>query len=102
LQGKCKETHGQPDEVCVQQDSRGKSVRISRWDDLHFQQDRPLLLKLICVEREAAKGNKRDTRLSWFVMLDEIVPLSQIPGLYARRFSHEHNNRFRHRKTCSG
>ena len=102
LQGKRKETHGRPDEVCLQQDCKGKSVRISRWDDLHFQQDRSLLLKAVCVEREAAKDDKRDPRLSWFVMLDEIVPLSQLPGQYARRFSHEHNNRFRHRKTCSG
>jgi hypothetical protein len=94
LQGKCKETHGQPDEVCLQQDSKGKPVRISRWDDLHFQQDRSLLLKVVCVEREAAKDTKRDPRMSWFVMLDEIIPLSQIPEQYARRFSHEHNNRF--------
>jgi hypothetical protein len=94
LQGKRKETHGNPNEVCQQQDDAGNSVRISRWDDLHFQQDRSLLLEVVCVEREAAKDDKRDPRLSWFVMLDEIVPLSQVPKQYARRFSHEHNNRF--------
>jgi hypothetical protein len=94
LQGKRKETHGQPDEVCVQQDAQGKSVRISRWDNLHFQQDRSLLLKVVCVEREAAKDDKRDPKLSWFVLLDDSIPLSQIPGHYALRFSHEHNNRF--------
>jgi DDE superfamily endonuclease len=94
LQGKRKETHGQPNALCLQEDSKGRSVRISRWDDLHFQQDRLLNLKVICVEREAAKGSKRDPRLSWFVMLDEIIPLSQIPELYALRFSQEHNYRF--------
>jgi hypothetical protein len=94
LQGKRKETHGQPDEVCLQQDSKGRSVRISRWDNMHFQQDRELVLKVIGVEREAAKGNKRDPRMSWFVMLDDIIPLSQIPQQYARRFSQEHGYRF--------
>jgi Transposase DDE domain. len=94
LQGKSKETHGQPNEVCLQQDSKGRSVRISRWDDMHFQQDRSLLLKVIGVEREAAKGSKRDPRMSWFVMLDDIIPLSEIPQMYARRFSQEHGYRF--------
>jgi hypothetical protein len=94
FQGKCKETHGQPDEVCLQQDSKGRSVRISRWDDMHWKPDRELHLKVIGVEREAAKGNKRDPKLSWFVTLDDTIPLSQIPQQYARRFSHEHNNRF--------
>ena len=44
---------------------------------MHFQQDRELDLSVIRVEREAAKGTKRDPRVSWFVMLDAIVPLSR-------------------------
>jgi hypothetical protein len=94
FQGKCQQTHGQPEEVCLQQDSQGRSVRISRWGNLHFKQDRTLALKMICVEREAAKGSKRDPRLSWLVTFDDAIPLSQIPQQYALRFSQEHNYRF--------
>ncbi len=94
FQGKRQQTHGEPEAVCLQQDAKGRSVRISRWGDLHFKQDRTLALKMICVEREAAKGSKSDPRLSWFVTFDEAIPLSQIPGQYALRFSQEHNYRF--------
>jgi hypothetical protein len=53
---------------------------------LHFQQDRELDLSVIRVERAAAKGTKRDPRVSWFVMLDAVIPLPQIAKPYRRRF----------------
>lgn len=94
FQGKRQETHGTADEGCSQQDQTGRTTRIRRWKHLHFQQDRDLDLTVISVEREAAKDTKRDPRVSWFVMLDEIIPLSQIAQQYRRRFSQEHGYRF--------
>src|SRR6266571_1368127 len=45
-------------------------------------------------ECDSAKGTKRDPRVSWFVTLDESIPLQQIPLQYPRRFSIEHLYRF--------
>ncbi len=94
FQGKRPETHGPADEQWSEQQPSGKRVQISRWSHLHFQQDRELDLAVIRVEREAAKGTKRDPRVSWFVMLDESIPLSQVAHQYRRRFSQEHGYRF--------
>jgi DDE superfamily endonuclease len=94
FQGKRPETHGPADELWSEQEPRGRRVQISRWSHLHFQQDRELELSVIRVEREAAKGTKRDPRVSWFVMLDESIPLSQVREQYRRRFSQEHGYRF--------
>jgi hypothetical protein len=94
FQGKRPETHGSADEVWSEEPAEGRPVHISRWNHLHFQQDRELDLSVIRVEREAAKGSKRDPRVSWFVMLDESVPLPHIEKQYRRRFSQEHGYRF--------
>lgn len=94
FQGKRPETRGEADEVCNEPDHSGRNTRISRWNHLHFQQDRDLDLCVISVEREAAKGTKRDPRVSWFVMLDSGIPLSHIAQQYRRRFSQEHGYRF--------
>jgi hypothetical protein len=94
FQGKRPETHGEAEEVCSQQDQAGRITRISRWNHLHFQQDRELDLSVIRVEREAAKGSKRDPQVSWFVTLDSALPLAQVPQQYRRRFSQEHGYRF--------
>lgn len=94
FQGKRPETHGEAEEVCSEQDQTGRTTRISRWNHLHFQQDRELDLSVIRVEREAATGTKRDPRVSWFVMLDTVIPLPQIAKQYRRRFSQEHGYRF--------
>ncbi len=94
FQGKRPETHGPADSVWSEQPAEGRPVHISRWTHLHFQQDRELELSVIRVEREAAKGTKRDPRVSWFGMLDESIPLPQIAKQYARRFSQEHGYRF--------
>ena len=92
---------GRLDEEWSEEPPEGRRVHISRWNHLHFQQDRELDLSVIRVEREAAKGTKRDPRVSWFVMLDEIVPLSQVAQQYRRRFSQEHGYRFL-KQDCSG
>lgn len=94
FQGKRPETQGQADEVYSQEQASGGKVQISRWAHLHFQQERSLDLTVIKVEREAAKGTKRDPRVSWFVMLDAVIPLPQVAQHYRRRFSQEHGYRF--------
>jgi DDE superfamily endonuclease len=94
FQGKRPETHGQADEVVSEQSASQGKVQISRWNHLHFQQDRQLELSVIKVEREGAKGSKRDPRVSWFVMLDAVVALPQVATHSARRFSQEHGYRF--------
>src|SRR2546421_331358 len=94
FQGKRPETHGSADEMWSEDPPEGRPVHISRWNHLHFQQERSLDLSVIRVEREAAKGSKRDPRVSWFVMLDESVPLPHIEKQYRRRFSQEHGYRF--------
>ena len=102
FQGKRKETHGEPDATACLQDAKGRTVHISRFDKLHFKQDRELVVQVICVEREAAKDSKRDPRLSCYITLDDLIPLQEIPTHYARRFSQEHGYRFWHRRICSG
>jgi hypothetical protein len=94
LQGKRPETHGQADEVCDEGDQTERSTSISRWNHLHFKEDRELEVSVIRVEREAAKGRKRDPRVSWFIMLDDAIPLPLVAKQYARRFSQEHGYRF--------
>ncbi len=94
FQGKRPETQGQADEVYSEEPASGGKVHISRWNHLHFQQAREVDLAVIKVEREAAKGTKRDPRVSWFVMLDAVIPLPQVAQHYRRRFSQEHGYRF--------
>jgi hypothetical protein len=94
FQGKHQQTHGPAEQVCYEQDAKGRGVRTSRWSQLHFRQDRQLSLTVVCMEREAAKDTKRDPRVSWFVMLDEVIPLQEVAQQYRRRFSQEHGYRF--------
>ncbi len=94
FQGKRQDTHGPAEQVCYEQDAKGRGVRTSRWSQLHFRQDRQLSLTVVCVEREAAKDTKRDPRVSWFVMLDDVIPLQEVAQQYRRRFSQEHGYRF--------
>lgn len=61
---------------------------------MHFKKDRDLVVKVIRVERESAKDTKRDPRVSWFVMLDDVVPLNAVAKSYCLRFSQEHCYRF--------
>jgi hypothetical protein len=94
FQGKRQESHGVPQAEVSELEASGKAVRTSRWSDLHFKEDRDLSVKVIRVEREAAKDTKRDPRVSWFVMLDDVVPLEAVARSYRLRFSHEHGYRF--------
>jgi hypothetical protein len=94
FQGKRKETHGEPDAAVSALDAKGRTVQITRFEKLHFKQDRELEVQVICVERQAAKGSKRDPKLSCYVTLDNSIPLQEIPTHYARRFSQEHGYRF--------
>jgi len=94
LQGTRPETQFDPSAVRETTDEKGRLTRVSRWDDVHFQQDRDLILSVIRVERQSASGTKRDPRVSWFLTLDQMVPLEQIPQRYGLRFSEEHLFRF--------
>lgn len=94
FQGKNQQTHGQPEAHVEQQDDKGRPIRISRFGNLHFKEDPTLTVKLIEVCCERATGTKRDPRRSWFVTLDEHIPLEQIPTRYALRFCVEHAYRF--------
>jgi hypothetical protein len=94
FQGKNQQTHGQPEAQCCQQDGKGRPLHISRFGNLHFKEDPSLTVKIVEVVCESAKGTKRDPRRSWFVTLDEEIPLQQIPVRYALRFCIEHAYRF--------
>jgi hypothetical protein len=94
LQGTRPETQTEPQAVWEGTDAAGRLTKISRWDEVHFQQDRDLLLSVIRVERTSARDTKRDPRMSWFLTLDDLVPLEQVPERYGLRFSEEHVFRF--------
>jgi DDE superfamily endonuclease len=94
LQGTRPETQGDPSETWETTDQVGRMTRVSRFDEVHFQQERGLLLSVIRVERASARGTKRDPRVSWFLTLENVVPLEQVPQRYGLRFSEEHLFRF--------
>lgn len=94
LQGTRPETQFGPSVIKETTDEKGRLIRVSRWDEVHFQQDRNLILSVIRVERQSASGTKRDPRVSWFVTLDQLIPLEQVPQRYGLRFSEEHLFRF--------
>jgi len=94
LQGTRPETQTEPQAAWEGTDAAGRRTTISRWDEVHFQQDRELTLSLIRVERTSARDTKRDPRVSWFLSLDDVVPLEQVPARYGLRFSEEHVLRF--------
>jgi len=94
LQGTRPETQTEPQTVWQGTDAVGRLTKISRWDEVHFQQDRDLMLSVIRVERTSARDTKRDPRVSWFLTLDDLLPLEQVPAKYGLRFSEEHVFRF--------
>jgi DDE superfamily endonuclease len=88
-------THGAPDAHWSGTDSSGAAVQVSCWYHLHLRQARHLEITVIRVIREAARGTKRDPRVSWFWWLGgPLPPLAEIPPLYRRRFGQEHGFRF--------
>jgi len=94
FQGKRKETHGEPETAISFQEASGRLVQVRRYSDLHFREARELSIKVIEVEREAAKASKRDPRQSYYVTLDDFIPLKEVPLRYTCRFSEEHGFRF--------
>jgi hypothetical protein len=94
LQGTRPETPFDPSETWETADQQGRVTRVSRFDEVHFQQDRERTLSVIRVERTAARGTTRDPRVSWFLTLSHVVPLEQGPLRYGLRFSEEHLFRF--------
>jgi hypothetical protein len=94
LQGTRPQTQFEPSAIRDTTDEKGRVTRVSRFDELHFQQERDLIHSVIRVERQSASGTKRDPRVSWFVALDHLVPLEQVPQRYGLRFSEEHLFRF--------
>ncbi len=94
LQGTRPETQFDPAQTWESTDQEGRVTRVSRWDGVHFQQDRDLSLSVIRVERNWVRGTKRDPRVSWFLTLDRLLPLEQVPQRYGLRFSEEHLFRF--------
>lgn len=94
LQGTRPETQFDPSATWQTTDQEGRMTRVCRFEEVHFQQDRELIFSVIRVERTWARGTKRDPRVSWFLTVDEVVPLEQVPQRYGLRFSEEHLFRF--------
>ena len=94
LQGTRPETQCDPSATWQTTDQEGRVTQVSRFEEVHFQQDRDLALSVIRVERTSAQGTKRDPRVSWFLTLDTLIPLEQVPQRYGLRFSEEHLFRF--------
>jgi hypothetical protein len=94
LQGTRPETQTDPVTRWEGTDPTGRLTRVSRFDELHFQQARDLPVSVLRVERASARDTKRDPRVSWFLTLDDAVPLQQVPQRYGLRFSQEHLFRF--------
>jgi hypothetical protein len=93
---KCKDatTHGPPDASWEGEDENGQRVEVAVWHSLHFKQARELLVSVLRVTRHGAAETKRDPKVSWFLFVGQTLPpLSEIPPLYARRYSLEHGFR---------
>lgn len=95
FQGTRPETHGTADAEWEGVDEQGKRVQVSCWTHLHFREATEAEVCVICVQREAARGTKRDPKISWFIWTGEPdAPLEQVRPWYRKRFSHEHGYRF--------
>lgn len=94
---KCKfpETHGVPAEHWDGLDEKEKKIEVDRWDNLHFKEDRSIIVSLLRVTRHGAEGTKRDPKVVWFIFHGKECPqLSEIPLIYSLRYSIEHGFRF--------
>lgn len=69
-------------------------VEVDCWNNLHFRDARPIAVSVLRVTRPAAKGTKRDPRVSWFLFEGvQRPPLAEAAPLYALRCSLEHGYR---------
>jgi hypothetical protein len=77
-------------------DAYGHRLEVDRWDGLHFQEARPIVVSLIRVTRHGAQDTKRDPKVSWFLFCGQACPpLGELPQVYARRYRIEHGFRFK-------
>jgi hypothetical protein len=94
FKGSDPQTHAEADDEWAGRDAQGKPVQVSCWRNLHLKQARHITITVIRVVREAARGTKRDPRVSWFWWVGGPLPaLAEIPRLYGRRFGQEHGFR---------
>jgi hypothetical protein len=97
LQGSRPETLFGSQAMWFSRDGRGHLVKVSRWNDVHLRQARDIALCAFRVQREGAKGTRRDPRESWFLSFDAPampIALPDVRRVYGRRFSHEHGYRY--------
>lgn len=88
-------THLTPDACWEGEDATGQALSVACWQNLHFKQARQVSVAVVRVTRAAATDTQRDPRVSWFLFVGAALPpLSEIPALYARRYSLEHAFRF--------
>jgi hypothetical protein len=80
-----------PDEHWQGEETAGHPVEVDCWNPLHFQDARHISVSVLRVVRPAAKGTKRDPRVSWFLFEgQQRPPLAEVSPLYALRYSLEH------------
>lgn len=95
FQGKDESSYFEPHSKWEGIDRKGKTIKVSCWQELHLQRCRDVEITVIRVRREAAADTKRDPKDSWFWWVGGGMPsLESIPDLYARRYSLEHAYRF--------
>ena len=88
------ETHGAPDAFWQGTNAEGQEVQVSAWHNLHFKKARDIRVSVIRVVRPCARNTDRDPRTTWLLWRGQnMPPLSEIPGLYRRRYSQEHGYR---------
>jgi hypothetical protein len=84
-------TQGRADFTWEGTDANGHQLEVACWHHLHWKKARQVKVSVLRITRAAAKDTKRDPRVSWFVFHgQQMPPLSEIPTLYARRYSLEH------------
>lgn len=89
-------THGDADAHWEGTDDKEKRLEVDRWNALHFQEARHIVVSLLRVTRHGAQDTKRDPRVSWFLFCGEECPeLAEVPATYARRYYIEHGFRFK-------
>jgi hypothetical protein len=88
-------THGPPDADWSGLDAQQRELQVSCWSGLHVRKAPEVTLTAVRIVRLSARGTKRDPRVSWLGWLGgSLPPLSELAGLYARRFGQEHGYRF--------
>src|SRR5260370_35120532 len=75
LQGTRPETQCDPSAAWEATDQQGKRTQVSRFEEVHFKQDRDLILSVFRAERTWARDTNRHLRLCWFLSPYRLVPL---------------------------